>query len=442
MKTSSRGWRFAVLSLSLVPLLALACGTLEVGIVPGNPTAGPPPTQYPVPTPSVTPLLPLSTPSPDVDGTISALATMNAYLATRVAAQGAPGQNLEPTVSALATMSSYLATRGPARITPAPDATFTPAPGRTPVATSAAAPTPAEGSGAAPTPAEGSAAAPTPAEGSAAAPTPYCRPGEAWVDVSASATRLEVGQAVSVSVTLTNGDASDVKLGLIQYALDVHPSGVLTSDDLEPVEHPLTLEPGQSDGAEFVLRASTPGRATLTGSASFEMHALDYAWGSWSGCRSWPLEIIVHLDPPVLTQHQQILVAADDIVGHALDSAGNDGIVLGIAGHARQFELTRRHLCLGEKGCENSVHLSLLQVYALGDPWIVEDVDQLPHQVGRGHQREVFIQPGVDDLARMTFGGQQPTDEDVGVQDDPGLVLIRHCPPSGAAVRSTRPVPP
>jgi len=113
------------------------------------------------------------------------------------------------------------------------------------------------------------------------------------VDVSASATRLEVGQAVSVSVTLTNGDASDVKLGLIQYALDVHPSGVLTSDDLEPVEHPLTLEPGQSDGAEFVLRASTPGRATLTGSASFEMHALDYAWGSWSGCRSWPLEIIV-----------------------------------------------------------------------------------------------------------------------------------------------------
>ena len=113
------------------------------------------------------------------------------------------------------------------------------------------------------------------------------------MEISASATRLEVGQAVSVTVMLTNGGASDAKLGLIQYALDVYPPGVLSSDDLGPVEHPLTLEPGQSDAAEFVLRAATPGRATLTGSASFEMHALDYAWGSWSGCRSWPLEIIV-----------------------------------------------------------------------------------------------------------------------------------------------------
>ena len=144
MKTSPRVWRFAVLSLSLVPLLALACGTLEVGVVPGTPTATFPPT------PSVTRPAPLSTPSPDVDGTISALATMNAYLATRVAAQGAPGQNLEPTVSALATMSSYLATRGPARITVAPDATFTPALGRTPVTASAVAPTPVEGSAAVP----------------------------------------------------------------------------------------------------------------------------------------------------------------------------------------------------------------------------------------------------------------------------------------------------
>ncbi|MDY7075890.1 MAG: hypothetical protein SXV54_03095 [Chloroflexota bacterium] len=123
--------------------------------------------------------------------------------------------------------------------------------------------------------------------------TPYCRPNEASVDVSASPTTLEVGQTVSVTVILTNGDTTDVKLGLIQYSLAVRPSHVLTSDNLGPVEHPLSLEPGQSDETEFVLRAATPGRATLTGSTSFEIHALDYSWGSWSGCHSWPLEIVV-----------------------------------------------------------------------------------------------------------------------------------------------------
>jgi hypothetical protein len=166
---------------------------------------------------------------------------------------------------------------------PAPDATLTPAPGGPTLTVSPAAPTPVEGS----------AAAPITIEGSTAAPTPYCRPAEASVDLSASATRLEVGQAVSVTVTLTNGDASDAKLGLIQYTLEVRPAGVLTSDELGPVEHAITLEPEHSDAVAFVLRASTPGRATLTGSTSYEMHALDYSWGSWSGCGSWPLEIVV-----------------------------------------------------------------------------------------------------------------------------------------------------
>lgn len=156
---------------------------------------------------------------------------------------------------------------------PAPDPTLTPAPGGPTLTMSPA--------------------APTPVEGSAAAPTPYCRPAEASVDLSASATRPEVGQAVSVTVTLTNGDTSDAKLGLIQYTLEVHPAGVLTSDELGPVEHPITLEPGHSDAVAFVLRAAAPGRATLTGSTSYEMHALDYSWGSWSGCGSWPLEIVV-----------------------------------------------------------------------------------------------------------------------------------------------------
>lgn len=245
MKTPRRLWNFALLALSLVLLFAAACATLEVGIVsdtsPDRLTS----------TPSATP----STSARDVDATISALSTINAYLATQVAAQATPGPGLESTVSALATMSSYLATRGPARVTIAPDATFTP---------------------------------PPPTDGS----PPYCRPAEASVDLSASATTLKVGQAVSVTMTLANGDASEAKLGLIQYSLEVRPAGVLTSD-VGPVEHRLTLEPGQSDEAEFVLYASTPGQAMLTGLTSYEMHALDYSWGSWSGCRTWPLEIIV-----------------------------------------------------------------------------------------------------------------------------------------------------
>lgn len=133
---------------------------------------------------------------------------------------------------------------------------------------------------------------PTPTPALVYTPTPYCRPSEAAVHLSASATTLEIGQTLSVTVTLVNG-ASDVKLGLIQYTLNIQPHGVLISDDLEPIEHPLSLEPGQSDAATFVLRAAAPGVVSLTGSTSFEIHALDYSWASWSGCQSGPLEIII-----------------------------------------------------------------------------------------------------------------------------------------------------
>jgi hypothetical protein len=123
--------------------------------------------------------------------------------------------------------------------------------------------------------------------------TPYCRPAEASVSLFASTVALEVGQSVSVTVTLANGDASDVRLGLIQVSLGVEPSGVLVSDNLGPVAHPQTLEPAKSAETDFVLYAVEPGRARLTASTSFEMHALDYSLGSWSGCSSGPLEILV-----------------------------------------------------------------------------------------------------------------------------------------------------
>ena len=104
---------------------------------------------------------------------------------------------------------------------------------------------------------------------------------------------LEVGQSVSVTITLVNGDASGVRLGQIQVSLGVQPPDILILDNLGPVAHPQTLEPGGSAETEFALRAVAPGRATLTGSTSFEMHTLDYSSGSWSGCYSGPLEILV-----------------------------------------------------------------------------------------------------------------------------------------------------
>ncbi len=135
--------------------------------------------------------------------------------------------------------------------------------------------------------------APTPTLTTNATLTPYCRPSEASVSLSASARTLEVGQSVSVTVTLANGDTSGVRLGQIQVSLGAQPSDIFISDNLGPVAHPLSLEPGESAQSEFVLRAVMPGRATLTASTSFEMHALDYSSGSWSGCFSGPLEILV-----------------------------------------------------------------------------------------------------------------------------------------------------
>jgi hypothetical protein len=123
--------------------------------------------------------------------------------------------------------------------------------------------------------------------------TPYCRPSEASVSLFASTMALEVGQSVSMTVTLANGQTSGVRLGLVQVSLGVQPSDILISDNLGPVAHPLMLEPGETAGTEFVLQAVSPGRATLTASTSFEMHTLDYASGSWSGCYSGPLEILV-----------------------------------------------------------------------------------------------------------------------------------------------------
>ena len=123
-------------------------------------------------------------------------------------------------------------------------------------------------------------------------PTPYCRPSEAFVDLSVPTTRLEVGQFLTVTVALVNGDESGVRLGAGRYALSVQPSS-LVSGSLEAERTGVGIDPGDCDQAHFVLRATAPGKLVVAGSASYEMHAMDYSWGSWSGCQSQSLEITI-----------------------------------------------------------------------------------------------------------------------------------------------------
>jgi ligand-binding sensor domain-containing protein len=121
---------------------------------------------------------------------------------------------------------------------------------------------------------------------------PYCGPDEASVDLLVASTTLRVGQVVTATILLANGVDSGVRLGQPQYRLVVQPS-ILVSESPELVRHTTSLEPGESEQAEFVLRADAPGRARLTAMTDYEMHAMDYSWGSWSGCRSGGLEIFI-----------------------------------------------------------------------------------------------------------------------------------------------------
>jgi len=117
---------------------------------------------------------------------------------------------------------------------------------------------------------------------------------EASMTLHATATTLRVGQTVTVSIALVNGETSNVRLGQPQYMLYAHPD-VFSLGGMEPVERSMTLEPGQSDDIEFVLQATAPGRTMLMGTVGYEMHDLEYSWASWSGCNAEPLEITITL---------------------------------------------------------------------------------------------------------------------------------------------------
>ncbi len=112
-----------------------------------------------------------------------------------------------------------------------------------------------------------------------------CAGHRATMDISVSSASVHVGDTVTVTLTLRNTGC--VGLGLPQHRLYVEPDAESPVDPsrLEPVEHSRMVKPGDSDAAGFALRAIQPGRVTLRGMASFEVH-LEYPgpayWGSSS----------------------------------------------------------------------------------------------------------------------------------------------------------------
>jgi len=157
-------------------------------------------------------------------------------------------------------------------------------------------------------------------------------------------------------------------------------------------------------------------------------------------------------DAIVLTQHQQVLVTTYDVICLPLFGTGHDNVVRGIAGHAWQMESTWGYLGLGEQSGENRCQFLVVQAESLSNTWIREDVDHFLHQVERGYEGAMPLQPGVQNLARMALFGHQATDQDISGRLWEGNAALFsgqsssafHCShptlrPDGAAIRPARP---
>jgi WD40 repeat protein len=127
-------------------------------------------------------------------------------------------------------------------------------------------------------------------------PTPLpCETHATAMELSASATALSVGDVVTVTVILQNQGCSP--LGLPQYRLQAAPP-LFDPGRPEPIVHYLAVGPGQSDIAEFVLRAVEAGQATLMAGASFEVHLGYPGPAYWAGSNAPSLAVNVSAADP------------------------------------------------------------------------------------------------------------------------------------------------
>ncbi len=121
----------------------------------------------------------------------------------------------------------------------------------------------------------------------------HCQSHTAYMTLSATTTTLDVGQAVTVTVTLLNRGCTG--LGMPQYRLYVRTDEsepTLTPSQPEPVMHN-AVGRGRSDAAAFALQAVSPGQAVLRATASFEVHLGYPGPAYWGYSGTGPLTITV-----------------------------------------------------------------------------------------------------------------------------------------------------
>jgi uncharacterized repeat protein (TIGR01451 family) len=122
----------------------------------------------------------------------------------------------------------------------------------------------------------------------------YCNSHTAYMTISATDTTVEVGELVTVTTTLFNRGCT--LMGIPYYRLYVEseePEPIFDPSHPEPVSHELGIGRGQSDTAEFVLKAVRPGQATLRGTASFEVHLGYPGPAYWGYSVTGPLMVTV-----------------------------------------------------------------------------------------------------------------------------------------------------
>lgn len=97
-----------------------------------------------------------------------------------------------------------------------------------------------------------------------------------------------------MTVTLANQGCANMGLPQYQLCVQSHEAqAILDPSRPESVVHYLGIAPGESDVAEFVLRAVGPGQAAVSASASFEVHLGYPGPAYWGESSTGPLEITV-----------------------------------------------------------------------------------------------------------------------------------------------------
>jgi hypothetical protein len=113
------------------------------------------------------------------------------------------------------------------------------------------------------------------------------------MSILAEDTMLHVGDTITVSVILHNNGCVDLGMPLYRLYLESEGHDVLAPTRPEPIEHGLAVDPGESDSAEFALRAVAVGEVALRATASFEVHLRYPGPAYWGGSGTSPLVVTV-----------------------------------------------------------------------------------------------------------------------------------------------------